>query len=136
MKQKRSCLWLWNPGVIPPYPSEEFSRNRTLERLKTGIDSEHLDGAFTPLTDAELMAAWLEVRDTFLPQYIATNPGFRPWAWWEFDAPEPRRQVSGRRRKNYRNVPNCNLESQREYLTRHGLLTEAESLTNSHNHIY
>ena len=38
------------------------------------------------------------------------DPGSRPWAWWKYDAPEaplPR-------------------ESERDYLARHGLLTEAE----------
>ena len=38
------------------------------------------------------------------------DPGSRPWAWWQYDAPEaplPR-------------------ESERDYLARHGLLTETE----------
>ena len=42
-----------------------------------------------------LRAAWAELRDVMLPIYIARYPGRRPWVWWECDAPEPRRCVSG-----------------------------------------
>jgi hypothetical protein len=38
------------------------------------------------------------------------HPGSRPWAWWEYDAPEPARPG----------------ESEPVYLARWGLLTEAE----------
>jgi hypothetical protein len=38
------------------------------------------------------------------------EPGSRPWAWWEYDAPEPARAR----------------ESETAYLERWGLLTEAE----------
>lgn len=38
------------------------------------------------------------------------EPGSRPWAWWEYDAPEPARPR----------------ESEPAYLARCGLLTEAE----------
>src|SRR5262249_38366366 len=36
--------------------------------------------------------AWNELRAEILDEFIANNPGHRPWAWWQFDAPEPRRQ--------------------------------------------
>jgi hypothetical protein len=39
--------------------------------------------------------AWESLRDDLLPAYIADHPGQRPWAWWAFDATEPRRCVSG-----------------------------------------
>jgi hypothetical protein len=38
------------------------------------------------------------------------HPGSRPWAWWEYDAPEPARPR----------------ESELSYLARWGFLTEAE----------
>jgi hypothetical protein len=41
------------------------------------------------------------------------QPGSRPWAWWEYDAPEPVRPR----------------ESELAYLTRCGLLTEAEQVS-------
>ncbi len=63
---------------------------------------------------------WVSVRDRQLADWVASRPGTRPWAWWEYDAPrwhradlpvtladmpdgalrelaEPRRQVSGPR---------------------------------------
>jgi hypothetical protein len=33
------------------------------------------------------------VRDEFLAAHVHYRPGERPWAWWGFDAPEPRRIV-------------------------------------------
>jgi hypothetical protein len=35
--------------------------------------------------------AWREHRDVMLGDWIAERPGTRPWAFWRFDAPEPRR---------------------------------------------
>lgn len=40
-----------------------------------------------------MSAAWEDLRDYLLPTFIAEHPGTRPWAWWAFDAPEPREQV-------------------------------------------
>jgi hypothetical protein len=33
------------------------------------------------------------VRDEFVPTHAHYQPGARPWAWWEFDAPEPRHLI-------------------------------------------
>jgi hypothetical protein len=53
---------------------------------------------------------WGEVRDDLLPKWIMERPGSRPWAWWQEEAPEPRRED----------------ESELEFLCRHGLLTPQE----------
>ena len=45
---------------------------------------------------------------TFVP---TPNPGERPWAWWQFDAPEP--------------LPEG--ETERHYLERHGLIDARRS---------
>jgi len=37
--------------------------------------------------------AWAELRDELLPAFIVEHPGQRPWAWWECEAPEPRRRI-------------------------------------------
>lgn len=37
--------------------------------------------------------AWEELREELLPEFIASKPFARPWAWWVFDAPEPRREA-------------------------------------------
>jgi hypothetical protein len=77
----------------------------------------------------------------------AGRPGSRPWAWWQFDAPELRRVVSGvaksleelgwplRERYAWANyfgqphsiyVPGCVYETQQAYLERLGLLLSGE----------
>jgi len=39
--------------------------------------------------DMELArAVWQEHRDELLSKYVADHPGRRPWAWWQFDAPD------------------------------------------------
>jgi hypothetical protein len=43
----------------------------------------------------DVHALWDKFHDDVLPDYIERNPGYRPWAWWEFDATEPRRCVDG-----------------------------------------
>lgn len=65
--------------------------------------------------------AWAAVRDRVLADWIADDPGTRPWAWWLFDAPawagpipsawqgayfvpalrEPRRRLGGRGTANH-----------------------------------
>jgi hypothetical protein len=35
-------------------------------------------------------AAWDDLRDDLLPEWIAEHPGRRPFGWWAFDAIEPR----------------------------------------------
>jgi hypothetical protein len=93
--------------------------------------------------DALLAYPWEEARKELLPEWIREHPGTRPYAWWEKDAPEPRRRVggSGRRARNALikfGVPSDNwfkdvdpgrpplYESQAAYLQRHNLLTVAE----------
>jgi len=90
--------------------------------------------------------AWEDLRGDLLPEFIAKNPGQRPAAWWEFDAPERRRCVSGPHPHDAHDWGDCpkslwygkprtwqslecsqaEYESQVDYLARHGLLTPAE----------
>lgn len=53
---------------------------------------------------------WEDVRDELLPAWIREHPGTRPFAWWQEEAPEPRREG----------------ESELDYLRRHKLLTKTE----------
>ena len=46
--------------------------------------------------DAAMREAWSELRDDILADWIAERPGSRPWAWWAFDATEPRRRIDGK----------------------------------------
>ena len=43
-------------------------------------------------TDDDVAAAWAESRDTVVGEWIREKPGTRPWGWWAFDAPEPKRR--------------------------------------------
>lgn len=51
------------------------------------------DGSVRPFSDeAAMKAAWFEHRAALMEH---CGPGRRPWAWWRFVAPEPRRQLAG-----------------------------------------
>lgn len=63
------------------------------------------------LTEEEARYAWLDLRDSILPDWIARKPFTRPSGWWRFD----------RRRE-----PPETLQEQRQYLISHNLLTPAE----------
>lgn len=57
--------------------------------LATGCDFFRTYGG----DEAAMRADWSEHRAEILAAFTAQNPGARPWAWWKFDAPEPRRRV-------------------------------------------
>jgi hypothetical protein len=42
-----------------------------------------------------LEPAWREFRGPILAAWAAARPGSRPWAWWRWDATEPRRCLVG-----------------------------------------
>lgn len=85
--------------------------------------------------DDELLAAWDGNREEYLAAWVDARPGTRPWAWWRFEAPEPRRIVSGRARVagEFFGLPDMATpgemvavyESEAAYLERLGLLTES-----------
>lgn len=90
--------------------------------------------------------AWEELREELLSEFIRERPFARPWAWWLFDAPEPRREAAEGEDNpdaenwlgspawwaNYRERPSADAlashgcESFRAYLTRLRLLTDSE----------
>ena len=82
--------------------------------------------------------AWSELRDELLPTWVEQHPGTRPYAWWRFEAPEPRRQVSSGPESlgpatwfgcpsSFRGMPHDGMfETEAEYLERLGLLTPVE----------
>lgn len=104
---------------------------------------------FVELSDEQAQSLWAAHRDTLLAEWIERRPGTRPHAWWRFEAREPRKAVDGMPHPFANEargkivggldlefgMPNCWLpdgnwgrkfETQKEYLTRLGLLTEAE----------
>jgi hypothetical protein len=92
----------------------------------------------TEPTEAELRKLWAEVREDFLAKHTARSPGTRPWAWWKFEATEPRLQVApgpealgpadwfGMPSKYAGMPPDDMYETEAEYLERLGLLTDEE----------
>lgn len=90
---------------------------------------------------------WHAHKAEYLPAYIAQYPGKRPYAWWQWDAPQEEggiipRQRCGGQGEAYRDVrlcygvpsawkwvspenPPC-FETQAKYLKRHKLLTAGE----------
>jgi hypothetical protein len=86
-----------------------------------------------------------EVKADILKTWCRQHPGSRPWAWWRFEAPEPRRRVGGQGEQQagihdegafglpgYWNEETLDaddppvFESEASYLERHGLLTTSE----------
>ena len=65
-----------------------------------------------PLTCEAARAAWAELRDELLPQFIEANPGRRPAAWWYYE--------------QGRLPPRGGDDAQFHYLREHGLLSDAE----------
>ena len=47
------------------------------------------------IEDEKVKAAWKTVGADLLAEHVKKFPGSRPWAWWEFDAPERRLRVGG-----------------------------------------
>jgi hypothetical protein len=45
--------------------------------------------------DDDARQIWRAARAEILVDWIAEHPGTRPWAWWRFDATEPRRRLGG-----------------------------------------
>jgi hypothetical protein len=43
----------------------------------------------------EIRKVWEKHRRRILANWIKTHPGTRPWPWWDFDAPEPRKRLGG-----------------------------------------
>jgi hypothetical protein len=79
-------------------------------KLATGHELDFLLAARQAQPTAEeVRAAWVSMGDALLAQHLAgvedlgdagsvlaaeRGPGTRPWGWWEFEAPEPRRQIA------------------------------------------
>ncbi len=61
-------------------------------QLASGYD--WFDEAWTdhpsPESLAEMEIAWADCKDDIMTAHLERFPCTRPWAWWQFDAPEPR----------------------------------------------
>lgn len=69
-----------------------------LSYFETGGYDENADGVcevFLMMLRPKMALAWETHRAEILTSWVAANPCSRPWAWWRFDAPEPRRRIGG-----------------------------------------
>jgi hypothetical protein len=104
-----------------------------------------LDVLMRALDEPYQRQLWAEVRGDELPAWIKARPGSRPWAWWQYSAPEQQRQqVGGGRTYGNATLPRWEFglptagvyavdanhppiyESEAAYLHRHGLLEADE----------
>jgi hypothetical protein len=83
---------------------------------------------------------WRDVRDELLPAFVARFPGYRPYAWWIAEAPEPARRITGGTMERGPlafgvsqflarvddSTTGARLETQAAFLDRHGLLGNEE----------
>ena len=67
----------------------EYLKHGEVELEKFGIQRRKL------LTDDEIREAWKSHGKKIIKDWIKNNPGTRPDAWWDFEAPEPRARISG-----------------------------------------
>lgn len=101
--QARLCLL--NPQKKAAYDTNlrrnEWQRlgytREQIEQLLTGRNWLERGFGTHENCDVEAMRrAWKELRNELLPDWIAGHPGTRPYAWWRFDAPEPRQRIDGK----------------------------------------
>lgn len=108
-----------------------MKHNPTDYLLRTGLSF------FEPIDIDKARRVWAVVGREFVANWIADKPGSRPWAWWEFDAPEPRQRLDSDEdevapawgRMSFGQPmwhPSGRYETELEYLDRLDLLTEAE----------
>lgn len=110
-----------------------------------GCPPDRRDGR--PFDEESAKQAWDELGEGITADWLAERPGTRPWGWWRWSAPEPRRVVAGREhpesgyppwlpgceRQFYFGRPTpihpkdtAQYEDEVDYLDRLGLLTEDE----------
>jgi hypothetical protein len=59
------------------------------------FDLGEIGSIVTPPTGKTTSELWQQFGADVLAWWIKENPGTRPWCWWKFAAPEPRRRVGG-----------------------------------------
>ena len=99
---------------------------------------EECENEFAQFVMRDVAAAlWAEHGDAILASWIRHSPGCRPWAFWAFEAPGPRRLLSGKGRPVWGGLAwgipaspweggTPKFESQGEFLARHDLLLPGE----------
>lgn len=125
---------------IPKVRRWEFGEKHKTQ-LFTGHDM-FLDAFREDL--AAMRETWIERREELLAEFIARNPGSRPWAWWIWEAPQARRRrlggtgtalagtertwmgTPGGYQADYAVTDPPAYETELKFLQRHGLLSSSE----------
>jgi len=79
----------FKPTTIPPALLKYFKGE------SYGPDDEGACDVFLMELRPAMKQAWESHRDELLADWIEKNPCSRPFAFWKFDAPELRKQISG-----------------------------------------
>jgi len=145
---------------MPRKPRRPRRRNETdlpecfFEYFRSGEKpGPGVEGAFDllmlrgPGSAGELAEIWKQERAGILASWLRTKPGTRPFAFWLFDSPEPRRRIGGQGAASFEKYPAIKpyykfglpvywdeisesdppkYESEATYLKRHGLLSISE----------
>ena len=82
-----------------PRPRRKTKRRKPTEytpaHIRHLLSGNDFFGAGFP-DNRSMQEGWESLRAEILPEWIREHPGRRPYAWWRFDAPEPRRRIDGR----------------------------------------
>jgi hypothetical protein len=79
-------------------------RRELQERIETESGMTHylMYGELSPEANRflnnfpdRIKAAWEKIGDSVTKDFIKQHPCRRPWAWWRFDAPQPRQRIGG-----------------------------------------
>ena len=66
-----------------------------LEKIISGFEYDFLAGK----ENSNVESAWKNNRGWLLEEHVKKYPGTRPWAWWRFDAAEPRKCFSEKNKR-------------------------------------
>ena len=83
--------------------------------------------------NAEIAAAWNQIGDEIVEDWIRDRPGTRPMVWWRLSAPEPGRTTDGGggpgRAPEFLDIQIAAppAAEQAAFLRRHGLLLQGEA---------
>ena len=125
-------IYRWDSGPNPNLLLLELVTGHDHFGLGFGVGAEGQDPGER---EVRRRLVWDEVKVDLVKVHSQHRPGTRPWAWWKYEAKEPRRLVEGEDRspscsEQWFGVPDPRggelYESEGAYLDRHGLLLPGE----------
>ncbi|MCK4537383.1 MAG: hypothetical protein KAV42_01160 [Candidatus Krumholzibacteria bacterium] len=118
---------------------EHIESGITAKQVQYLRDRDLMTGGKIPFDNNDhLIEMWRKYRDRVIAEHTADRPGTRPWAFWRYDAEEPRRlqsgdeiEIEGNWRHQYGwpaagRIAEIKFETQAQYLDRLELLSVDE----------